>query len=409
MTEGKVSKLNAKLKLKNFKLSSLLEVTRAINENYSTSEILEIYRYILKDELGVSKLILFSKGDKWECVLKYGSKGTVKNVDVKKDLSRFKEITVIESSNTPYLSRFDVVIPVYHKKIALAYLLIGDLEDEIKISPTIKHMPFIQTLTNIIMVAIENKRMARETLHQERMKKELEMASEMQALLFPQELPSNDWVDIAAKYEPHHLVGGDYYDYFEINEDEFIFCMADVSGKGVSAALLMSNFQANLRAIIRHTDYTIIELVEELNKRVMESADGEKFITFFIGHYNRKTKKFQYVNAGHNHPLITDGKDPKALDVGTTGLGMFDDLPFINKETLDIVPNTVIACYTDGVVELENVDGKEFGTDRLVDCVHSNYDLDMTKLNELLFSKMVEFKGKKPYFDDTALFTVRIY
>ena len=97
-------------------------------------------------------------------------------INVKNDLTKIKEITVIESSSKDYLNSFDVVIPVFHKESPLAYLLIGDLdEDELKISPTIKHMPFIQTLTNIIVVAIENKRLAKEGIKQELVKKELQV------------------------------------------------------------------------------------------------------------------------------------------------------------------------------------------------------------------------------------------
>ncbi len=410
MPETKLNKLVSKLKLKDFKLSSLLEVTEGINNNFPVDRLLEIYEYILREQLGISKLILFSKGHEWNRILKYGIKGSVKHIDVQKDLLHIKEITVIESSSKEYLGSFDVVIPVFHKEQPLAYLLIGDLdEDQIKISPTIKHMPFIQTLTNIIVVAIENKRLAKESIRQERVKKELEVAAEMQSLLFPSNLPSNEQVDIAAKYLPQHLVGGDYYDYFRLNSEEFVFCMADVSGKGVSAALLMSNFQANLRAIINYTEYSLIELVTELNERVMKSAEGEKFITFFVAKYNFRTKKLKYINAGHNHPFITDGNSAKLLDVGCTGLGMFDKLPTIEEEEIDIVPNTVIVCYTDGLVELENEAGEAFEVQNLIDLVHDNYHLNMVDLNEHIFNQLEAYKTSLPYVDDTALFSCRIF
>ena len=159
MAQAKVNKLHEKLQLKEFKLTSLLEITKAINENYSIDRILNIYEYILREQLGITKLMLYSQQDEWICLLKYGVRGEARKVDVISDLKHIKEITVIESSSVSSLNSFDVVIPVYHKDNPLAYLLIGDLnEDEIRISPTIKHMPFIQTLTNIIIVAIENKR-----------------------------------------------------------------------------------------------------------------------------------------------------------------------------------------------------------------------------------------------------------
>ena len=112
-------------------------------------------------------------------------------------------------------------------------------------------MPFIQTLASIIVVAIENKRFSLELIEQELDKKEMEMAAEMQKLLFPTNLPNDENIDVAARYESKHLVGGDYYDFLSLNDNEYFFCIADVSGKGTSAALLMSNFQAKLRANIK--------------------------------------------------------------------------------------------------------------------------------------------------------------
>ena len=118
-----------------------------------------------------------------------------------------------------------------------------------KLTETINNVSFIQTLTNIVVMAIENKRMAREQIKQERLKKELEVASEMQKLLFPSDLPSNKRMDISARYIPRHEVGGDYYDFIPLGEDEYIICIADVSGKGISAAMLMANFQATIRTL----------------------------------------------------------------------------------------------------------------------------------------------------------------
>jgi len=409
MAEKKVNKLINKLRLKDFKLQSLLDVTKAINNNYSIEKLLEIYEFILREQLGITQLILFNKDTEWDCILTYGAKDKDKSIEVEKDLLHIREITVVESSSPNTLTSFDVVVPVHHKNIPLAYLLIGDLnENAIAISPTIKHMPFIQTLTNIIVVAIENKRFAKSIIRQERVRKELEVASEMQALLLPNDLPSDNKVDAAAFYLAHQKVGGDYYDFIQINDDEFVFCMADVSGKGISAALLMSNFQANLRAIINYNDYSLKKVISELNRTVMENAKGEKFITFFIGKYNLKTKKLKYINAGHNHPILTDGQTFKMLNIGATGLGMFDELPFIQEEEVTISPNSIIVCYTDGVVELENEEGEAFETDNLRNLITENFTSSMEDLNKIIFKKL-KFFGKGSYLDDIAILSCRIF
>lgn len=407
------NRLAEKLELKEFKLSSLLEVTKAINENFSTEKLLNIYEYILREQLGISKLVLYSFNHKeWVCLLRYGAKGMAKKINIQKDLKHIKEITVIESSSNVSLNAFDIVIPILHKETPLAYLLLGDLnEDELKISPTIKHMPFIQTLTNIIMVAIENKRFANESIEQERAKRELELAAEMQKLLFPANFPSNNRIEIAANYETKQMVGGDYYDFIQLNNEEFVLCIADVSGKGVSAALVMSNFQANLRANIKynHKALTMEQLVQELNHNVNDAAQGEKFITFFIAYYNCNTRILKYINAGHNHPVLTNGKEARYLNKGCIGLGMFDELPNIEVEEIEIHPNDILVCYTDGLVELENENDEQFETDRLIDIIHGNFHLSMKDLNKLIFFQLERFKGDAEYQDDTAVMSCRFY
>ncbi|MDP4865158.1 MAG: PP2C family protein-serine/threonine phosphatase [Crocinitomicaceae bacterium] len=410
MTDKLVKELENQLKLKDFKLNSLLEITNAINLNQGVDQLMRIYEFILKEQLGFGRFVLFNLQEDWNCLSKVGIKGKLKEIDIKNDLGRFKEITVIESSHSSLLSEFDIIVPIFHKDTPLAYLLIAGIQKEgNKITDSLSYMSFVQTLTNIIVVAIENKRMTRQSLIQERIKKELEVASEMQKLLFPADLPSNRRMDISAKYTPRHEVGGDYYDFIPLGDEEYIICIADVSGKGISAAMLMANFQATIRTLFNYQRFDMEFLMEELNKKVMRSAKGEKFITFFIAHYNAHTRELKYVNAGHNHPILTNGRKVEMLDQGCIGLGMMDELPFINVGRLTLKPNTTMVLFTDGVVELENELGEFFNIDRLIKMVHSYYPLKMEDMNNLIFSKLDEWKGNLPLVDDTAIFSCRFF
>lgn len=410
MKDALILELERQLKLKDFKLNSLLEITTGINTNQSVDQLIMIYEFILKEQLGFEKFILFNKQDIWEPLIKTGFKGKVKQIDVKRDLMRFKDITMIESSHLEMLNEFDVVIPVYHKEKPLAFLLIkGIKEENLKASRSLDSLNFIQTLTNIIVVAIENKRMAKQSIKQERIKKELEVASEMQKMLFPTDLPSDKRIDLAATHRARHEVGGDYYDFIPLNDEEFIVCIADVSGKGISAAMLMANFQATIRTLYNYQRFDLEFLIEELNKKVMRSAKGEKFITFFIAQYNSTTRRLKYVNAGHNHPILTNGRKATFLDKGCVGLGMFDEIPFIEPDEITIPPNSTLVLYTDGVVELENEEGEYYETDRLIKLIHSFYPLKMEDLNNLIFSKLDEWRGKKDPDDDTAILSCRIF
>lgn len=412
MYDKRINDLEIQLFQKEFKLNSLLEITTAINANSGVDRLREIYSFILKEQLGFSRFILFTRQDEdqWDLLIKKGVRGKLLDIDVQKELARFREITFIASSSSEVLRTFDIVVPVFHKEMPLAYLLLKvNTPIDFYQEDTHNNLGFIQTLTNIIVVAIENKIMAKQRVIQERIKKELEVASEMQKLLFPSDLPSNKQMDISAKYIPRHEVGGDYYDFIPLGNNEFIMCIGDVSGKGIGAAMLMANFQATLRTLFIYQRYDLEFLVTELNEKVMESAKGEKFITFFIAHFNAETRLLKYVNAGHNHPILTTGKEFTMLKEGTIGLGMLDELPFINIGEVTLKPNTTLISYTDGVVELENREEAQFGLERLIKTVHSFYPLSMDDMNNLIFSKLDEWRGELPLVDDTAVFACRFF
>ena len=410
MKEQVIASLENKLEVGEFRLHSLLEITRAITTNQSVEQLTRLFAFIMQEQLGFDRFVLFNKEDEWSCLLKVGLRSKIKDIDVKQELSRFREITVIESSYSQVLDDFDVIVPVLHKNEPLAYLLIAGLKHRrMKLSETLNHVSFIQTLTNIVVMAIENKRMAKEQVKQARLKKELEVASEMQKLLFPADLPTNKRMDISARYIPRHEVGGDYYDFIPLGDDEYIICIADVSGKGISAAMLMANFQATIRTMFTYQRFELEFLITELNKKVMTSAKGEKFITFFIAQYNATTRELSYVNAGHNQPFITNGKSHKLLDIGCVGLGMFDEMPFIQLGKEILAPNTTLVLYTDGVVELEDERNEHFELERLIKLVHNFYRLSMEDMNNLVFSKLDEWRGARKLVDDTAVFSCRFF
>jgi sigma-B regulation protein RsbU (phosphoserine phosphatase) len=390
MSEQRVKHLETQLRNKEFMLNSMLEITSAINANQDVEKLIQLYSFILREQLGYSRFMLFIKQEDWKCVVKTGVRSKLTQIDVERDLLRFSDITAIASSQSEVLGSFDLVIPVVHQQVQLAFLLVsGDIQEDWNIESGSGRVNFIQTLTNIIVVAIENKRLVQHSVVQARIKKELEVASEMQRLLFPSDLPSNRKMDISAKYIPRHEVGGDYYDFIPLGDEEYMLCIADVSGKGIGAALLMANFQATIRTLFKYHRFDLEFLIEELNKKVMRSAKG--------------------VNAGHNHPFITNGRKVEMLSEGCIGLGMLDELPFISVGRKLLKPNTTIVLYTDGVVELENSTNTFFGQDQLIRLVHSFYPLKMEDMNNLIFSKLDEWREDLPLVDDTAVFCCRIF
>jgi len=403
----KSSDIQYQIELKDIKLQALLEITNAINSNLPIEQLLNLFSFILKEQLGFKKFILLHHQEEWNCLVKTGYKGKIELKEVEKDFERFKEITLVESSTNTIIKEFQAIVPVFHLNKALAYLLISSSSVSHELEPS--HFSFTQTLANIIAVAIENQRLVKQNIIKERISKDLEVASEMQKLLFPSELPSNRKMDLSARYIPRHAIGGDYYDFIPLGDEEYIICIADVSGKGISAALLMANFQATIRTLFKYQRFEMTFLMEELNKKVMKSTKGEKFITFFIAHYNAHTRKMKYVNAGHNQPFLLHGRKITALNEGCIGLGMLDELPYVNVGKLTLSPNTTFVLYTDGVVELENKDGEHFGVNRLIDNAKAYSTLKMEDMNNILFSKLDDWRGELNFVDDTAVFSCKFF
>ena len=403
------NRLQRKLDVKDFKLRAIQTIAKAINSDVSAGELLFNFKKTLQEPpLSIQKMMLFERQAEWTCLMHFGVNGKIPEVDSDwfSDSGEDNFITTDDGNK----EEFDVMIPVYLEEELIAYVIVGDLEEKTGVSPVIKHMNFIQTLTNLIIVAVRNRRMVEVNLRQERVKKELELAAEMQAMLVPNQLPSNEFFDVSAIYRPHQQVGGDYYDFIDIGNNEIMLCMADVSGKGVSAAFLMANFQAYLMALFTYRKLELEEAVKELNDRVMQTAQGEKYITFFVAIYNKKSREFRYVNCGHNPPLLMNvNGESEWLKLGSLGLGMFEEIPQITQGDMTLDANSVLLCYTDGLVELENEQLEEFGTDRLENMVKKHFYVTMAALNQLIIKELNSFRGEKPYVDDTALLSCRFF
>lgn len=405
---AEIGRLTEKIRQRDFKLNALLELTKAINANLPIPDLIAEYERILRNELSIERLALYTSSGQWKCLLSYGL-----NSDLTQDIhdeSFFhqKSISLVAGRKK---ESFDIVIPVHQDKKPIAYLLVGDEgENEMRISPVIKHMRFIETLTNVLVVAIENRKLVQENMRQVLVRKELELAAEMQAILLPQSLPKTGDYEVSAFYKAHQQVGGDYYDFLQLSEDDIMICMADVSGKGVSAAFLMSNFQAYLRSIFSYKNSDLKDIVIELNKRVMHSAMGEKYITLFLATYNKKTRVMKYINCGHNPPVMADAEGyTQLLKHGTIGLGMFPDLPKIAIGELIIPKNSIVVCYTDGLVETENAQLQEYSVERLEQLILSHFTMKMGDLNSLIVEDVTHFKQEMPFIDDLAILSCRFF
>jgi len=395
-----------KLELRNIQLDAVLQLTQAINYNFSQAALIDIYRYLLTEELKVKRILLYLQEPEWK---RYGSRQLeVGNYPYQPDkLFPYKVMGPLSNELKQLFPDFELVIPVFFKLDPIAFVLLGPIEqDDSDVRKEI--MSYIQGVTNIVAVANENRKLQEHQLQQQKIKNELALAAQMQTMLIPKtsDLPAGDGLEMAATYLPHRDVGGDYYDVVTINADEVVFCVADVSGKGVPAALLMSNFQANLRALIRFHP-SLPDLVQELNKAVLAITQGEKFITLFIAQLNRKTGQLNYISAGHVPPLLYSGGIVSELKLGTTILGMFPELPFLHLGEVQLQPGDTLIAFTDGASELSNYRGQAFGSEGIGSLLEKNHQLKVEALNEQLLEELNAFKGQQEFEDDVTVLSLR--
>ena len=390
--------------LKQMELNSLLEITEAINNNLPEEALYKIYDFTIRANLNIDKYALYVFESDWQAKVSYGTTVNLKdNGTLPEELTGLQETTSLVEMESPF-DQFNIAIPILHKTQNLAIVLAtgSDTNNESL------NITFLQAISNLIIVAIENKRMARRQLEEEAIRKELEIAKNVQTFLFPDNLPDGVRLKVEASYLPHHTVGGDYYDYIPINKSQFLVCIADVSGKGIPAALMMSNFQASLHTMLRHTS-NLTEIVEALNYQIHESAKGESFITFFAAIYDHELNTMVYVNSGHNPPFLlnTDG-EMEELTTGSTILGVFDPLPFISEGFIPDLDGFTLFCYTDGLTETENEEGVEIGSERIAAFFKENHHKNLTKIHQSLLDEIDGYRGNVAYKDDITILSCKV-
>lgn len=396
-----------KYQRKELELKALLEITQAINENQPESVLLDIFKFTCLIHLNIKSLLLYvADGDDFQNKISHGIKSNVPDLIYLDQVSveKSKGELQLKSAKNYSFGKLETYLPVYHKDKMLAILFLQRKNLRLDID-----LNFTEALTNILVVALENKRFARKQVEQEVLNREVSIASKVQQMLFPSILPYSERIKAKVTYVPHSLVGGDYYDLIQKSEDEVFFCIADVSGKGISAALLMSNFQATLRTLLR-SDADLRMIVKQLNFTLYENTKGERFITFFLGQFNFKTRELNFINAGHNPPLLCreHEKSIEELEAGTTILGAFDELPFLEVGKRENLNQFTIHLYTDGLTEAMNSTEEEFGEARFEAFVSSQFGVDPAEFHQQFIKNMASFSKEIPLSDDLTLLSLQI-
>ncbi|MVN76993.1 SpoIIE family protein phosphatase [Hymenobacter sp. HMF4947] len=406
--------LEKRLFLKERELGALLEITQAITHDSTEADLYKIYQFTLIGQLGVRKLALYVLEEGiFQLKVNFGTALRTNSHFAPAEASRWCLRGPCEVKSLglgPDWQPFELLVPVRQQEAVQALVFVGTTQGDYASSEA---LAFLETLSNILLGAVSNRRLARQRetslMAEAAVRREIEIAQQVQQLLFPQKMPNNAHVALHATYQPHTEIGGDYYDVVEIDADRLLLCVADVSGKGMPASLLMSNFQAGLRTLLR-TDADLITIVQELNHLIFRNAGGEKFITVFLGLYHRRTQVLEYVNAGHNDPLLLpDTGPPQLLHDGTVMLGIMPELPPFKVGLARMEPHSLLFTYTDGLTEVFNEQQEEFGEEGVLDVLRRTRYLPLPKLHQELLSCIRQFNASGDQFaDDVTLLSLRV-
>ncbi|HNM31667.1 MAG TPA: PP2C family protein-serine/threonine phosphatase [Chitinophagales bacterium] len=400
-----VSILKQLLKVKYKQLNAILEATKAINNNVSSEGLYQIYVYTLREQIHVREIALFMFDQAWKRVVWEREENQEAFIPIQSHFENYHSAKELTPEEQVIFGGFKYIIPVYHKQQPLALALLGEINNSL-FEHKEELLEFTQIFTNIITVAVENKRLFRRELEKKQLDKELDLASKVQGMLIPKKLPKNNLYEFAGLYLPFKGIGGDYYDVIHINKDEFVFCIGDISGKGVAAALVMANLQAYLNATLG-LNYSKEKFIENLNRKVFSITEGDTFITLFIAKYNIITRELEYINAGHVPPVLVHNNRAELLNKGTTILGIFEELPKVEFGSITIKPDTTIVSFTDGLSEMEDENGTQFGQKRLTDFALLHYHLSPETFNKLLYENVSKFKGNVLFNDDISVLTAK--
>jgi sigma-B regulation protein RsbU (phosphoserine phosphatase) len=355
------------------RLDSLFELSKEFGMLAESSRFVKLLIFSVIGQFLVQKyaVVLFND-DKSEILESKFNRSDLQNC-----LSKYELINTIESIRSKEISeRFDLlkeigvqlIVPMQLQGKTRGLIFLGSRAGDRDYLDS--DIEFIYSVGNLAIISLENKRLFEEALEKQKLEEELLIARDIQQNLLPQSIPEYENFEIAALNVSSKQVGGDYYDVIPLDDDNFIIAIADVSGKGVPASLMMANIQAFLQVICRQ-NLQIDEATALINNLVTENTSEGRFITFFWGVVNIKQKVIKYVNAGHNPPLLLRNNAVKKLDRGGIILGVMKTVsPYIFEE-VDLHKDDVLVLFTDGVSEAMNNQEEEFGEDRLEEAANA--------------------------------------
>ena len=405
------------------KLQQLIEAAKIVNSTLDLDKlltvILEAALQVVGADRGTVYLIDYDRRELWSKVLK-GTQSIEIRLGIGKGIAGYVAATGdtlnIEDAyldhrfnpevdgKTGYRTKSILCMPMKNKeqKIIGVFQLLNKLDGTF----TFDDENFIDALSVHSSIAIENARLHEQEGEKIAMEKDLVAAREVQMSLLPKSAPHVKGYDIAGRSIPAKAVGGDYFDFIPIDQHRIVFCLGDVSGKGLPAALLMANLQATLRGQMI-SEATPKVWIRRSNRLLHESTTPDKFVTLFFGCLDRELGTICYCNAGHDHPFfISSSDDVKRLKTGGIILSVMNDYPY-EEETITMHPGGLLVAYSDGVTEAMNAKKQQFQEKRLMNVILKHRNLSATEIIDAILEAVKKHILSHPQFDDITVVVIK--
>ncbi|MFN7966237.1 MAG: SpoIIE family protein phosphatase [Acidobacteriota bacterium] len=300
-----------------------------------------------------------------------------------------------------------LIVPLATGQRLVGLLVLGEKLSEEPYSKDDREL--LQAVAGQLAIALDYSELIGEAAEQERMRQELSIAQDVQAQLFPQGTPTIATLQLTGACRPAREVGGDYYDFLELPDNAFGVALGDISGKGVSAALLMASLQGGLRSQAVNHSRDVSLMMGRINRLMCRTAPASKFATLFYAHWDIATRMLTYANAGHNPGLLLrrGATQPERLHATGLVLGVSEGADY-EQVTLQLQPDDLLVLYTDGITEAEDASGHFFGEPRLADLVANFGDADIDDLRALIFAEVERFATGTQQHDDMTLVVARV-
>ncbi|MCH8556927.1 MAG: PP2C family protein-serine/threonine phosphatase [Balneolia bacterium] len=410
MLVSRLKSANRELDQKVQELNTLFDISREFNAMVDRSQMLNVFRFTLMGQMFVRRFFFLMRMEgKPQIVIQHGLKGQVSNEAKEQILNMDAEyLEVSAMDNPPEFLVQNEIIALVRVSFQDERAVLGISKRANNESYTRSDYNFLISLGNLAFLSIQKTFLLESRIEKERMEEELTIARTIQNMLFPSPIPKPKPFDIAAINVPSRQVGGDYYDVLCADEKQLYLAIADVTGKGIPASLLMANLQAMLH-VLSPLDLDLAATTGKINNIIYKNTPIDKFISFFWGRIDLESMVFEYCNAGHNPPVLWNAEKSSIEHLSTGGmlLGALETMMPYESGTVHLNRGDVVIMFTDGISEAMNEQDEEFGEERIAELLEEHHQKTAGEIQRIILDEVKAFcKGN--YGDDITMLLFKV-